>query len=215
MQSGTIRSKNILAKSRVLLGAEDDGTLSNDEIYFFATERARDIAERYLCVESSMNLSVVANTASYDLTSSGGNQTGFFRLKLLAPPSDSLVVVSEISKEDFDLRTRFSFASANLYQEFTIWNGTLYFTPTPNATETWVVWFYKSPTTVISSSTAPETPSSFDTAIVYGTVADLALKLKKDDAAFYLEKYEQELIGANERYRGTKTLSHQIIFQDF
>lgn len=216
MQAGTTRSKYILARVRDILGLKDESVIGTDQIFAIATEMSRDIAETYLCVESSMNLSVVANTASYDLTSSGGSPTGFFRLKLLAAPSGATTIVSEYDLNDFDFSKRFSFAttSASVWQ-INLWAGTLYFFPTPTSTATWVVYFYKSPTTVMSKTVAPETPSCFDTAIVYATVAELAPIIGKGDIAMnYLQLSLAQKQSGMERFRSTKSEPNAIQYQD-
>lgn len=216
MLTGVSRSKNILARVRTLLNAHGDDPLNNDQIFFTATEKGRDIAESFMCVESSLSLSIVANTATYDLTTSGGNPTGWYRLKYLAAPSTDRTTVLEKDKGEFDFFKRYTRVSTGLpIWYINIWGGTLEFYPTPTASATWTLFFYKSPTTTISKTVAPETPSAFDTAIVYGTIAELAPLLGKTDVAeFYAGLYEAEKMRGLNAWRGQRSEPQQIIYQD-
>lgn len=216
MQTGVTRSKYILGRTRTILGLKTDSPVGNDQIFFTATERSRDIAESLLCVESSMSLSIVANTSTYDLTTSGGNPTGFFHLKLLAAPLTDRTTVIEKDPGEFDFFRRYTRVSTGLpIWYINIWNGTLTFFPTPSASATWTLYFYKSPTTTISKTVGPETPSPFDTAIIYGTVSELALMAGKDNlGALYMQKYEEEKQRGLEAWRGTRTEPQQIVYQD-
>src|ERR1041385_3031115 len=122
MQIGTTRSKYIRDRVRSILGTFGDDPIGEDEIYFIATEKSREIAERFLCVESSMTLTTIANTADYDLTG-GATPTGFHRLKLIAAPSNSFTIFEEVDLGTFDFTTRFARALSGIYRIlFKIWN---------------------------------------------------------------------------------------------
>lgn len=210
MFTGTQRSKNILTRVRIALGNPDDLKMPSDNIFFIATEKQRDIAETYMVLESSMDLSIVANTADYDLTG-GSVPTGFFRKKLIAPPSGSRSIIFELDVNEFDFYKRYTRVSTGLPIWYVkIWQGTLTFFPTPTATETWKLFFYKSPITTISKTVAPELSSSFDSAIVFATVMEL------DPAQFekYLPLYEQALERAINSYRATRTEIMQLTYRD-
>lgn len=215
-QTGVTRSKYIRDRVGSILGTFGDDPIGEDEIFFIATEKSREIAERFLCVESSLNLSILAGTADYDLKVSGGNPTGFHRLKLLAAPLNSYTIFEEVDMNLWDYTVRYARAITGLYRIiFKIWNGVLSFYPIPNQNGTYTLYFYKSPTTVISETVAPETPSMFDSAIIYATVAELGIQVgKKDLVGEYLQLFENEMTRANENWRTTKQMGNQILYHD-
>ena len=216
---GTDRSKNILARVRMLLGQNDDTILNNDLVYAVATAKSVDIAETYMCVESTLTLPVVSGTNTYTLTALAATptvSTGFFRLKLLAPPLTSRVTIVEFDVNQFDFARRYMRVSTGLPIFYiNIYGGVLTFYPTPTVTENWTISFYKSPSTVISKAVGPETPSSFDTALIYGALSELApLAGKGDQAMIFMQMYEAEKQRGLEAYRGTRTESQMITYQD-
>lgn len=217
MQTGTIRSKYILGRVRDILGLKDESRIGNDQIFAIATEKSRDLAESLMIIESSMSLSIVANTNTYDLTTSGGNPTGFYRVKLIAPPLTDRTTMVELDRNEIDFYQRYTRVSTGLpIWYYSLWGGTMTMYPIPTASSTWTIYFYKSPTTVISKSVAPETPSSFDSTIVYGTVAELAPMVSRADLAQnYIEMYIADKQRAIEAFRATRTENKQITYQDF
>jgi len=216
MLSGTDRSKHILSRARMILGTADDTMVQSEQIFLIASEKQREIAEEYNVIESSMTLPIVSGTTNYDLTTSSGNPTGFNRLKLLAPPLTSRSIIYELDVNEMDFYQRYTRVSTGLpIWYIKIFQGMLSFFPTPTATENWTVYFYKSPTTTISKTVGPETPSAFDTALVFGAVAELAPSLGKPELAqLYLPMYEQEIEKGIGRYRGTRTEMKQITYRD-
>lgn len=216
MLSGTDRSKHILSRTRMILGLNDDTIVQSEQIFLVASEKQRELAEDWNCIESSMSLAVVSGTKDYDLTTVAGNPTGFNRLKLLAPPMTSRSIIYELDVNEEDFYERYTRVSTGLpIWYIKIFQGSLHFFPTPTATETWTVYFYKSPTTTISKTVGPETPSAFDTALVFGTVAELAGGIGKPDlVSVYMPLYQQAVEQAITRYRGTRTEIKDIIYRD-
>ncbi len=186
----------------------DNMHVTNDHIYRLADMIQQRLAEDYLCIESSFSLSVVANTSTYDLTTNGGSATGFFRMKILSPPVGTTVLPVEIDLPFAEEITRSALSTTGfqvLY--YRIWNGQLKIIPTPTSSATWTVWYYKTPTTEISSSTAPETPAVFDNSIVYGVLSELS--------PIMTGKYEIEAKRALNGWRAKHSTDIQIQYQDF
>jgi len=218
MFTGVQRSKNILSRIRALMGQMDDAEDNNDMIFALATAKMIDIAETIMCVESSMTLAVVANTASYDLTLDGSsNATGFFRKKLLAPPLSSLITIEELDINDFDNLQRYAGTSPGLPTWYIkIFAGTLTFYPTPTATQSWTLYFYKSPTTTISKTVAPETPSSFDSAICACVASQLwAQKGAKAQVEAMEMLYDNEFARGIQSWRARKTAPMFVTYEDY
>lgn len=218
MFTGVQRSKNILAKVRAYLGQLDDTDGVNDLIFALATAKMIDIAETYCCVEATGTLAVVANTADYDLTSfdSGTTQSGFFRKKLLSPPMSSRATIQEQDVNEWDFQKRYGRVTTGLPLFYIkIFKNILTFNPTPTATESWTLYYYKSPTTTISKSVAPETPSSFDSAIACDVAAHLwAQKGNEKASLMYATKAANEEARGVESWRARKTEAIQITYED-
>lgn len=212
MQSSTIRAKNILWRVRNRLKGLEDKDLNDELIFSIATEKMRDIAESHLCIEASFSLSVIAGTSSYDLSTTGGDtptETGFYRLRLLVPPSSTVLGGEEVDLSVFDQITRLSpIAHSRDIFPYKIVNTTLTFTDAPQESGTWTVHYYKSPVSVMSKTVGVETPSAFDTAIIYGTLDELV-------PGQYESRAEFELQRAIERWQSSKSQRYAIEYQDF
>jgi len=218
MFTAAIRSAQILSRVRTLLGQIDDTEPSNDLIFALATLKMIEIAEEHLCVEASATIPIVSGTAAYNLTSfdAGVTQSGFFRLKLLAPPIASLVTIEEQDIVDFDFQKRYGRTSTGLPVWYIkIYDDTLTFNPTPGTTESWTIYFFKSPTTTLSKTIGPETPSSFDTAIAYGAASELALRKGNADLSAKLDAlYEEKKQKAMEAFIGQSSIPRTIQYYD-
>ena len=167
----------------------------------------RRIAEEALCVETSANLTVSSGTTS--------EPSGFFRFKLIALPSGQTLQVEELDLTEYDYITRYSptsFPQSPIY--FKRWAGTLTFYPTPsNATYTGYYW--KIPSTDVSTSVDPETPAIFDKAIEYGVLSDIAALVRKPDLIkIYHPLFLEELERVKSSWRRTKRGSYDIYYHD-
>lgn len=210
------RGEKILNRVRLRLPQNINSQITEGQIFAVATEVSRQLAEEFMCVETSFSLSVVANTASYDLTTNGGSATGFFRMKLIAAPLTSNARFVEMGVDDFDVQERYSnTSSAAAYdQYYKIWNNTLKFYPTPTSSATYTIYHYKTPTTTISTSVTPETPAQFDDAIVFGTLEELLSVYLSDASDKFSLKYYSAKSEAFLRWRDTKTTSYNIVYSD-
>lgn len=189
--------------------------IAPSKIFAVATEVSKTIAEEFTCIESSVSLPIVANTASYDLTTISGSTTGFFRLKLIAPPTTSNTKFTEFDSDSFDNLERYSSTTIQAYdQYFKIWDDTIKFYPTPTSSATYTIYYYKIPTTTISTSVSPETPQQFDNAIILGTLEELLASDFGDLSDKYSMKYMQSKSECFLNWRNTKTTSHNVVYRD-
>jgi hypothetical protein len=198
------------------MGQTDDNQDVNDLIFSLATQKQVDIAESLMCVEAHMTLPVVSGTQDYDLSLDAlSAQTGFFRLKILSPPFTSRSWIKELDILEWDFMRRYARVSTGLpIWYIKIFESVLSFYPTPNATENWTLYFYKSPITTISKTVAPETPSSFDTAIAYDVARQLWMGKDPKRAEAMHQFYLVEILRAEEAFRGRRTEDKQITYQD-
>ena len=201
------RTKKMLDRIQMLLGLTDQVKIPPTTILGFMDDAQSEIAETTLSVESSASLTVAASATT--------EPTGFYRMKLIALASGTLIQPEEISVNDYDAMTRYTFsppASVGMY--FKRWNGTITFYPTLSA-GTYTCYFYKTPSTNCSTSVDPETPARFDPSVEYYSIYHLAPFVGKLDlVSLYKGLYDASLKDAIQSQRRTKPGIYQIAFHD-
>ena len=127
----------------------------------------------------------------------------------------STLQVEEVSIEEYDYITRsITFPAPQKPLYFKRWNGTFTFYPTPSD-NSYTLFFWKIPTTNMSSSVDPETPAVFDPVLEYMSVSKLAPFVGKFDLVpIYDGLYRREMDHAVESRRRTKRSSHSIYYHD-
>lgn len=206
------RTKLIRDRCRAFYGLVN-GSIPNSinlDLYIYDTIDAiqKRIAEETLCLEVEANLSIADSIAA--------EPSGFYRLKFVELPSSSTnFIPDEVDPLEFDHLTRTAVDSPLGYYWFKRWDGNIEFFPRPG-TATWSIHYYAVPTTNVSASVDPETPSIFDKAIEYGVLADVAPTTAKPAAGgVYADMYGREFERARSAYRRTKTVGLSIYQDDY
>lgn len=182
----------------------------NKLIYSVMTSIERKLAEETLCLESSDTIAVSSGTATYD------EPSNFYRLKLISLPSGQTFTPEEIDKVALDNLQRNSWTvTAQRPYYFNRWEGQITFYPSPNASATYTVYYFRVPSYELGESVDPETPSYMDTALEYGTLADLLpLTGKFKEGDYFRGKFELELQRAISSRRRTQKGIYSISYHD-
>lgn len=205
------RTDKIRSKVRLALGMVDSDlpipvdldTLVHDTI----DDYQKRIAEELLCIETSANLTITSGTTS--------EPAGYFRLKQIVLPTGSTLQVEEVDVSEYDNITRITpFPSIQKPIYFKRWAGTWTFYPTPD-NGTWSCFYYKVPSTNVSTSVDPETGTQFDKAIEYGVISDIAPVIRRPDLTdLYTILYTQEMNRLRSAWRRTKNNNHTIYYNE-
>lgn len=201
------RTGKILSKVHYILATYDQGKLTDllnnlpiqfvlDVLQNGQTRLAADL----LCIEKSGTLTTVSGVAS--------EPTGFYRAKLVKLPTGQWLQLNEVSVPDFDLLERNVIGTAEqtpLY--YKRWAGSITLWPTP-ADTSYTFYYYGVPSTTVSSSVEPETPTYMDDALCFWTVKELSAVVNRMDLmGAYEAKFTAETERAMRMWRGTKTMA--------
>jgi len=159
---------------------------------------------------------IVLSVASSIENPAGATSSGFFRMRYIQLPASfqfQLEEVSPINRDAFEREPLTSTGQSPLF--FSLYNNVITFYPEPIANATYVIYYYKIPTTNISASAEPETPSHFDAALFYGATAELAPVVGSDQIGYYSQAYSNEIGRAIGVQRTRKSVPHQIFFHEF
>lgn len=168
---------------------------------------------------TTVRFSVIApSSAATSETSPGA--TGFYRLKLIELPNNIKLQPIEIDVTTYDLYRRlfFTSTSSSAYVQiyYKIWDGILSFYPTPQVNYTMILHYYRLPVTDMSNTVDPEIPVEFDTCLLYGLIKELAYPINRPELMVWGNQMFQEHFNrVTNSWRRTKTVSNQIVYQDF
>jgi hypothetical protein len=143
--------------------------------------------------------------------------SGFFRLHYIELPQSFQFQLQELSPITRDATNRallFPFTSQNP-SAFSILADVITFYPSVGSSEDYTLHYYKVPTTNLSASVDPEITSSFDTALYYGAVAELAPSVDRDLFVPFNTKYEMEIDRAKELQGTRKSYEGSVVYHDF
>lgn len=200
------RTDKIHDRVRLVLGIDAIDKIPSNLLYGKIDDLQRRIAEDALCIEGSASLVVSGGTVS--------EPSGFFRFKQIVLGTGSKIQPTELDVNEYDALTRISPSTTGAEEFFKRWGGTLTFYSLDNGTYT--AFLYKVPSTNVSTTVDPETPQTFDLAIEYGTVAELApLVGGMEIAGNYYALYEKEFRRALNAWRRTKDKGFSIYYHDF
>jgi hypothetical protein len=197
------RSTKIIDKAMLVVG-QNNPVASDVLLYKVATDVSRRIAEETLSIETSDTLSITASETDYD------EPSGFYRLKALHTPGSTLFGTQEVDRSELDTIEQNTPNLGGGTICFARWGGQMRFYPQPSA-GTYTLYYYGLPTSTMSSSSEPETPSYQDDLIFYGLMCEiLPLVGKFDMVQYYESKYGQEFQRCLNSHRRTKTTSLEI-----
>jgi len=204
------RITKLFERCQKIVGVNDPSVTPVD-IYDGLNDVQRQIAQRLLCLEA---------TSTITTNSSGvaSEPDGYYRLKRIVLPDNSYIFPKEIDVQEYDVLQHLLFTDISTsVQYFKRWNGSFTFFPNPGV-QTWTIYFYKNPTTTITSSDDPEIPEYMDEALLYGTLGQLLLYKNSAEglaaSKMYRDLYEREMKNLVDRWRGSKTNSNEIYYHD-
>jgi len=144
---------------------------------------------------------------AYTETVAAGTDTGFYRINFIELPSGNTWQLKEVNRATLTwMKFNASNTPTNIPTHFSVYDDTVEFWYTPDESGTYVVHYYKVPTTSITATVLPETPERFDPIILYGTIAELAPRVEKyNKAEYYEKKYQSELAKAMPKQELTKS----------
>jgi hypothetical protein len=171
-------------------------------IFDVAQEGQKRLAADFLCIEKSASVTFTSG--------SGAEPTGFYRLKQIKLPTTQVWQPTEVTGEQYDDLLRGYFSGGQTPSWYWRWGGNILLYPVPS-TGSYTVYYYGLPTTTISTSVDPETPSYMDEALIFWTVKELADGAgKKDMIGLYEGKYRAELERLRDVYRRSKTVLLEV-----
>jgi len=166
--------------------------------------------------DSTLVRFICLSVASSVESPAGASTSGFFRLKYIELPSGFSRQLEEISPIMRDSLERWPQTPTIQYPvAYSIFDEILTFYPAPTAAGTYIIHFYKIPTTNLGASVEPEITSTFDTALYYGAVAELAPAVKGSLFEPYQQLYRAEMQRVVGTHRTRKSYIGQIQYQDF
>ena len=203
------RIQKIRERIQKIVGV-NDSTVTPVDIDDALNDIQRNIAQKTLCLETTGTLTVTAGTAS--------EPTGFFRLKYIQLPDNTLIFPKEVDAREFDNLQRVLFTNiSTTVQFYKHWDGTFTFFPNPGTT-TYTVYYYALPTTTISESVDPEIPEYMDEALMYGALSQILLYKNDADnfarADKYAKLFDDQLNLMEKMWRKSKTNSNEVYYQD-
>ena len=162
-------------------------------------------------------------TSAPTVTISGGGganePSGLFKIKVVIMPSSTYLQPIEVDAITFDEYSRVSPVSSSfipkIYKRWIDTSGIKKLTFFPSETATYSILYYAIPTTNISSSIDPETPTRYDNLIYYGVLSELLpIKGKLDIATYYRGLFINELETSKNLQRKEKSTTNLISFYD-
>lgn len=203
------RSKTILTRVQAAVAGLDQGSLSllqktvtPTQIFDLAQEAQRRLATELLCLEKDATVTFTSGV--------GAEPTGFYRLKQIQLPTTQTWQPTEVSAEQYDDLLRGYFSGGQTPAWFWRWNGSIRLFPVP-ATGDYTVYYYGIPTTTISVSVDPETPSYMDDALMFYAIRELAVAAGKNDlVGFYGKMFESERDRLQGMWRKSKSVLLEI-----
>lgn len=204
------RSKKIKDRVKLILGVDTE--ISDSGIYSIADTITQNIAEETLSIEKNASLSVVSGVAD--------EPNGLFRIKIVVMPSSTYLQPIEVDVITYDEYSRVNPISSafvpKIYKRWVNTSGVNKLTFFPSETATYSVLYYATPSTNISDSIDPETPSRFDNLIYYGVVSELLpIKNKLEEATYFIQLYKQEIELVKNSQRKKTAVSNIIQYYDF
>ena len=181
------------------------------DIFDSLNDTQDQICQRLFCLEKSA-------TITTDINGTASVPTGFLRLKRIVMPDGTQIFPKELDVMEFDLLQHLLFTNiSNTIQYYKIWNGVITLFPTPSI-QSYTMYYYGLPTTDISASVEPEVPYWMDDCIRFGCTADMLVQLGDEKslpkAQYWKQLYDEEVKRLLEVWRGTKTVSNVISYQD-
>lgn len=144
--------------------------------------------------------------------------SGFFRLHYIELPSSFQFPLQEISPIIRDANTRWprnNVITGQNPEAFSILADVITFYPSIDAAEDYTIHYYKKPTTNLSPTVDPEITDSFDTALYYGAIAELAPAFNKELFIPFSQKYQAEIERVIAIQQRRKSYQGQISYHDF
>jgi hypothetical protein len=192
-----ITANTIISRAQVYLDSADDPFFNTTDYVQWIDEAVKETANRTSCLEASPStVALVANQYRYALA------TSFLKV----------VAVEHNNGDDTDNKQIMSLARTNINdighnnssgrpQIYTIWNDKLVIWPIPRAEEAGTylyIYYVTAPVGVSATSSQIETPSYFDTAILYYVVAMGNMKNGAiDKGKSFLDLYEKRIAEYN------------------
>ena len=219
LSSGTVSSFTITAAG--------NGYISAPTITFAGGGGSGATATATLSGATVSSLTVVSAGSGYTstptVTISGGGganePSGLFKIKVVIMPSSTYLQPIEVDAITFDEYSRVSPVSSSfipkIYKRWIDTSGIKKLTFFPSETATYSILYYAIPTTNISSSIDPETPTRYDNLIYYGVLSELLpIKGKLDIATYYRGLFINELETSKNLQRKEKSTTNLISFYD-
>lgn len=197
----------------VIQEARQSGSTINEEI-LIVSQTLTSITLR-APVDSVYVKFICLSVASSIENPSGATSSGFFRMRYIELPASFQWQLEEVTPVERDDHERYP--QANTGQSplvYSIYNNIITFYPAPLASATYVIHYWKVPTVSVSSSVEPETESHFDTALYYGTCAELS-PVAGIDGLRWDAKYAREIDRVIGVHRTRKSHIGQIHYHDF
>jgi len=204
------RSKKIKDRIKLITGISNT-EMPDSMIYSIADTIVERIAEETLSIQRNDTLAITSGVAS--------EPTGLFRIKIVVMPSSTYLQPIEVDAITFDEYSRVSPVSSSfipkIYKRWIDTSGIKKLTFFPSETATYSILYYAIPTTNISSSIDPETPTKYDNLIYYGVLSELLpIKGKLDIATYDRGLFINELETSKNLQRKEKSTTNLISFYD-
>ena len=204
------RSKKIKDRIKLITGISNT-EMPDSMIYSIADTIVERVAEETLSIQKNDTLTVTSGVAS--------EPTGLFRIKVVVMPSSTYLQPIEVDAITYDEYTRVNPISSafvpKIYKRWVDANEAKKLTFFPSETATYSILYYAIPTTNISSTIDPETPTRYDNLIYYGVLSELLpMNGKLDVATYYRGLFINELEVNKNLQRKEKSTTNLISFYD-